>query len=281
MDLRVLRPSTKQHRGYRTRDQPPTRTARRNGFGVTGAPAPAIKNLQRGTVQVGVSERIAAFRGGDDARVHLQDCQGGGLRCAARCLGCSTHSLPQVMSAGRNLITVFSSVNTLVELFSGPSAHASNADACVRWAIGAHALACERLARNLNFTKVLFFSTFDSCHRQCADSRQKRIRVSPAVVRMPIRPQSGCKIICAGTRVFASHQPICAEMRKRFVAAKHPIHTSEAAARPQKNPRRRRRGFDVHDRKRYFRVAARASAKASRSTACLVSVVQTSSASPC
>lgn len=40
------------------------------------------------------------FRGGDGARVHLRDCPGGGLRCAARCRGCSTHSRPQVTSAG-------------------------------------------------------------------------------------------------------------------------------------------------------------------------------------
>jgi hypothetical protein len=87
-----------------------------------GSRAPAIKNLHRETLQVDVAKWNATFFGGDDARVHLQDCQGGGLRCGARCPGCSTHSLPQVMSAGRNLITVFSAVNTLSQLFSIASA---------------------------------------------------------------------------------------------------------------------------------------------------------------
>lgn len=63
------------------------------------------------------------FRGGDAARVHLGDRQGGGLCCVACCQRCCTHSLPQVASAGRNLITVFSAVNNPREIFSpaGPA----------------------------------------------------------------------------------------------------------------------------------------------------------------
>ena len=73
-------------------------------------------------MQAGICGATDAFRGGDVARVHLQVCQGGGLRCAARCPGCSTHSLLQVMSAARNLNTVFSTVNTFVKIFSSPLA---------------------------------------------------------------------------------------------------------------------------------------------------------------
>jgi hypothetical protein len=51
-------------------------------------------------MQVGVFGMRLRFRGGDGARVHLGNRQGGGLCCAARCRGCSTHSRPQVTSAG-------------------------------------------------------------------------------------------------------------------------------------------------------------------------------------
>src|SRR5690606_7260109 len=43
--------------------------------------------------------------------------QGGRLLCASRCLGDSTHSRPQETAAGRNLITVFSTVNNPREIF--------------------------------------------------------------------------------------------------------------------------------------------------------------------
>lgn len=281
MDLRVQRPSAKRHRGYRTRDQPPTRKARRNGFGETGDLAPAIKNLQRVTVQVGVSGRVATFHGGDVARVHLQECQGGGLRCAARCLSCSTHSLPQVTSAGRNLITVFSSVNTLAKLFSRPACPLDSADCLALRSIGARAITCNCTARNFVITKVLFFSAFDSHHWQCAGIRWKWMCTSQAAARVPIRPRNRRKIICADVRIFALHKPICAEMRKRFAVAARPANASKPMVSPQKTRVVAGAGFHVHDRKRYFRAAASASAKASRSTACLVSVVQTSRASPC
>ena len=69
-------------------------------------------------MQVRVSGATFGFRGGDAARVHLGDRQGGSPCCVARCQRCCTHSLPQVASAGRNLITVFSAVNNPREIFS-------------------------------------------------------------------------------------------------------------------------------------------------------------------
>ena len=58
------------------------------------------------------------FPGGDGARVHRVDCSGGVPGCAARCRDDLAHSLPQVMSALRNLITVFSTVNNISQIFS-------------------------------------------------------------------------------------------------------------------------------------------------------------------
>lgn len=67
---------------------------------MAGAGRPATKNPHRWAVQVGVFGVGIQFRGRDGARVHLRDRPGGGLCCAARCRGCSTHSRPQVTSAG-------------------------------------------------------------------------------------------------------------------------------------------------------------------------------------
>jgi len=127
-----------------------------------GGQAPAIKNLHRAAVQVGVLECLEAFPRGDGARFHLQEFQGGGLRCAARCPGFSTHSLPQVTSAGRNLITVFSSVNTLRQLFSAPPEGVGYAGRPRK-----RPLACAHMAANVGvvgsrYMKVLFFPAFSS-----------------------------------------------------------------------------------------------------------------------
>lgn len=73
-------------------------------------------------MQVVVSWGGAAFRERVVARVHLGDRQGGRLLCASRCLCDSTHSRPQETAAGRNLITVFSTVNNPGENFSGKGA---------------------------------------------------------------------------------------------------------------------------------------------------------------
>ena len=64
-----------------------------------------------------VSWIVRSLSRGRVACVHRSDFPGRGLRCVARCPGSSTDSLPQVVSAGRNLITDFSSVNILRKLF--------------------------------------------------------------------------------------------------------------------------------------------------------------------
>lgn len=58
------------------------------------------------------------FREGDGACVHRMKFPGGGLSCVARFRFGPTHSLWLPPVLGRNLITVFSTVNTLRPLFS-------------------------------------------------------------------------------------------------------------------------------------------------------------------
>jgi hypothetical protein len=53
-----------ERRGSRTREQPPTREARRDGFLAT-------KNPHRAAMQVIGSEGVLLFREGEAARVHL------------------------------------------------------------------------------------------------------------------------------------------------------------------------------------------------------------------
>ena len=54
------------------------------------------------------------FREGDDARVHRCDCAGGGRQCGSCCRDGSAHSCPQAWLLGRNVDTVFSTVNNPV-----------------------------------------------------------------------------------------------------------------------------------------------------------------------
>src|SRR3546814_1423570 len=62
-------------------------------------------------------------RSGDDALCLLEEFPGRGLGCAARLRPGSTHSLLRQRLLQRNLITVFSTVNTLVMFFPTVSRH--------------------------------------------------------------------------------------------------------------------------------------------------------------
>lgn len=57
------------------------------------------------------------FRGGNEPCVHRFDSPVGGSFCAASCRAVCTHSLPQETSAGRNLITLFRTVNNFAHFF--------------------------------------------------------------------------------------------------------------------------------------------------------------------
>ena len=59
----------------------------------------------------------ARFRGGNEPCVHRLDRPVGGSFCAAGCRVVCAHSLPQETSAGRNLITLFRTVNICAHFF--------------------------------------------------------------------------------------------------------------------------------------------------------------------
>lgn len=261
MDLRVLQPSSKRHRGSRTRDQPPTRGARRNGSrwrarareggllrrdsphqSSTGKEWPATKNPRREAMQVGVLGVTIAFSGGDGARVHLRDCPGGGLCRAARCRGCPTHSRPQVTSAGRNLITVFSAVNNLSQKNSRARPPRSPPP-------GARHARCARVARRRNAPKT----------SRRIRRRTKKLRVLCGLRRStaPTRPRSRtCGAACVrprrarrrasgaaaterhhGSADGASQQPDCAKVRKKFRSPRDATTRARRAPRGWKHPR--------------------------------------------
>lgn len=124
-----LTPSFETHRGSRTRDRPPARQAHRTGWSdgtrcesaaALGRPAPIKKpaavfaaGFDHGRLRI----RGGAFRRGSEAVAHLADAAGGGACVVAGSRVVSAHSLPQGTSAGRNLITLFSSVNNFARSF--------------------------------------------------------------------------------------------------------------------------------------------------------------------
>ena len=90
-------PSSKRRRGSRTRDQPPTRKARRDGFGP--APGAATKNPRRRALRVRLEFGRLRFRRRKRNLHPPYDASGrrSVLCCALSCF--STHSLPQARSA--------------------------------------------------------------------------------------------------------------------------------------------------------------------------------------
>ena len=65
----------------------------------------------------GLRVHAARFRGGNEPCVHRLDRPVGGSFCAAGCRVVCAHSLPQETSAGRNLITLFRTVNICAHFF--------------------------------------------------------------------------------------------------------------------------------------------------------------------
>lgn len=125
-----VKPSYERRRRYRTCDRPPTRQARRNGCGAGMRAARKASQNHRLPSKKPASRSAAGFvhghhRGERHACAEVTGCRhpplrtSGGVACRAsgRRVVC-VHLLPQEMSAGRNLITLFSSVNNLSQSFS-------------------------------------------------------------------------------------------------------------------------------------------------------------------
>lgn len=138
-----------------------------------------------------VSSR-SLFRGGNEPCAHRLGCTGGGSFRTARCRDDLAHSLSQEASAGRNLITLFHSVNNLAKYFSAPRRRDGGRwrrqrhvvevpTAALRWR-GVTMCFCETA-----FFKYFFYAaSFRSCIRapllQVPDGRSKR--------PLPVRPST-------------------------------------------------------------------------------------------
>ena len=118
-----------ERRGSRTRRQPPSRQARRNGWwqarpGMAATCSRWSARMKNTRVAYGagaVSGRGLRFRWGSEACVRHAEGAGGGPFCFACRRDDSAHLLPQKRLLGRNLITLFRCVNSFAEIFSGRS----------------------------------------------------------------------------------------------------------------------------------------------------------------
>lgn len=205
-------PSSKRRRGSRTRDQPPTRHARRDGFGmprhqVRGNKKPATQGV------AGSFERCRLrFREGNETRVHRLVDPGGGSCCLARCRFVVTHSLPQGGCLRRNLITVFSCVNNPLRFFywlSGASAGGGVGDGgCARRSV--RRVDARRthitVAKNTLFCAVEEKrATRERCLRTCRRKTARRL------------PEGASMVFDGSKKSFrddASQHPIYAQLRK-------------------------------------------------------------------
>ena len=249
-----VKPSFTRHRGYRTRDQPPARSARRNGCG-TGQCVPHQAG-RRSLAMKKPAARCAAGFGHGRLRfewaaicrrtVHLHPPfdVAGGIPC--RDTGCRVafaHSLPQGTSAGRNLITVFSTVNNLCKSFFVP-VRTQVAQAGVRMvmhdecahACNQHAHACTSL-RTSKYAASRASIHFIVCieHDEQEWRRRASTRTGPSCRAPDARGAVGRRI--------ASHKSVCAKSARTFSSERNRIGIVRDIARPEKrNPRRCRRG---------------------------------------
>lgn len=180
----AVTPSCRKHHGYRTRDQPPARQARRYGFGgIARCRGDAFRRLAPIKKPAAANAAgfdhgcIHAFREGCGAGVHLFDVAGGGACAAAGYRVGFDHSLLQETSAGRNLITVFSTVNNLSRIIFAARVPFV-ARACVR-CIGNE---CRKRARTHAQQHARFLHA--SIGAACSDFPGVAVRINAKILRM-------------------------------------------------------------------------------------------------
>lgn len=169
------------------------------------------------------------FREGNESCVHRFDCPGGGSFFAARCRVRCTHSLPQETSAGRNLITLFRTVNNSGNFFSGPASPAPAGNRRRRRRERA-TIARRASHRKLSNTlKAIFGAAFSASKffsrahaSRCAHRDEARTSASRAPVRARRRR------LREAPR-FAPHKPICAKVRELFPPPRTPPATADAS----------------------------------------------------
>ncbi len=235
--------------------QPPTRWARRNGSGIapgrkrggtdgasagradgagrpkgrpnknpgsqtrTGLQEAGRQRCHRGFGCHRRRERGQHFCRGSEPNVHRFDCPGGGPFCAACCRAWFSHSRLQETSAGRNLITLFMTVNNPAYFFFRPLAR--NAAPTPPRARSKNARAHRRVRRAFRSTSLkpkrgAAFSAlafFPSGFFNARASRAKRVANDADDLYRKKKFRS------ATAADFASHKPDCAKVRELFSAA--------------------------------------------------------------
>lgn len=248
-----VKPSYERRRRYRTCDRPPARQARRNGCFTDARDGRRIgrdlpfprKNLRRVARQA--SEWTPpeagkfAFARGTECLHPPFVALGGFARLAAGSCASLAHLLPQGMSAGRNLITLFSGVNNLSRSFLAtfrrcPRAMRRTRRASPRRTRIAHACA--------HPTHRLHASIGAACSNSTTCSHDASRR--PTTHRRCARTTRGAVVqsFDAGSRISRRTSAFARKLRELF-GAHSPSPCAPQPSRAMKNPRRFRRGFQV------------------------------------
>ncbi len=178
------------------------------------------------------------FHRGKEIRVHHFDRQGGGSVCTARCRVVFAHSLPQSRSAGRNLITVFHSVNKCSRFFFDD-----------RRACDGHGVATGKAGSPSTTTATLQRESVDALKASnCRALRSTRGRVVVAPEHMRAEPWrndmvnfSPCRCgreSCNRPPSIALHNSKCAAFARTSRRRSGRRRTMRLPMRAKKNPRR-------------------------------------------
>lgn len=218
-----VKPSFKRHHGYRTRERPPTRQAHRSDGLAIRDPSrcrrrrPAPNKKPAATDAAGFEHGRFPFPRGMRCRRPPFAAAGGGACDAAGDRVLFSHSLPQGTSAGRNLITVFATVNNLSQFFFAPTTHPArriasrsrmhdvrriHASACM------HSPECENTGKNSDIFPQ------PQLLRECSALPFARATALAGTLEASLHPHSPPR---SRQRRCASHKPVCAKTARTFL----------------------------------------------------------------
>lgn len=199
-------------------------TARRQEIGPAVAPhrhpvgAAPNKNPIRQR-RIGLSFlSLSRLRGGNESCVHRLGCTGGGSFCTARCRVRSAHSFLQEASAGRNLITLFHSVNNLRKKFSGPTPPRNLATVIAGTIEPDTRSADSGPAASAVFSKALFSRCFLIPREAIASLPALRAASRDRPCRLPSATPRDPKIFFPAPPISRRSTPNCAKLRSHCAA---------------------------------------------------------------
>lgn len=220
-----VKPSFKRHHGYRTRDRPPTRQAHRSDGLAACDPSqcrcrrPAPNKKPAATDAAGFDHGRFLIRRGMRCRRPPFDDAGGGACRAADDRFVFYHSLLQETSAGRNLITVFSTVNILSQIFFAPLSRLAWRNSPRQVAHDAPRMrdaARVRMSKCKNTGKN---ASFLDASRSRMHSRGSHGSSPPPLRTRMNQHATQCSPTRPSRRLCASHKPDCAKVRELFSRA--------------------------------------------------------------